>query len=275
VPKAKRAEPKRDLELEAGSKAHFEDPDYYAHSYASRKHDVAYYASVAKGCEKILEYGIGSGRIAMPIARAGTRVVGIDLSKPMLRDLARRVAKEPKAVQRLIDARHGDMRKLRLRERFPLVTCPFNAALHLYTRDDVEQWLGRVRDHIEPNGELVVDIVMPIVEDLADPPGTSYTLRPFVHPSAGPVKYREVFDYDRVRQISFCSMIFEPKGKPSFMVPLAHRQFFPQEWEALLHYNGFEVTALYGDFEGNPLVQSSDVMVWHARPRRERRAIRR
>ena len=88
------------------------------------------------------------------------------------------------------------------------------------------------------------------------------------------MEYREVFDYDRVRQISFCSMVFEPKGQPSFMVPLAHRQFFPQEWEALLHYNGFEVTALYGDFEGNPLVQSSDVMVWHARPRRERRTRR-
>lgn len=200
--------------------------------------------------------------------------MGIDLSKPMLGDLARRVAKEPAEVQRRIDARYGDMRELRLRKRFPLVICPFNAALHLYGREDVEQWLDRVSHHIEPDGELVVDIAMPILEDLTDPPGTSYRLRPFVHPSAGPVEYREVFDYDRVRQISFCSMVFEPKGQPSFMVPLAHRQFFPQEWEALLHYNGFEVTALYGDFEGNPLVQSSDVMVWHARPRRERRTRR-
>ena len=41
-----------------------------------------------------------------------------------------------------------------------------------------------------------------------------------------------------------------------------------REWEALLHYNGFETTAVEGDFEGGPLVQSSDVMVWHARRRR-------
>ena len=37
------------------------------------------------------------------------------------------------------------------------------------------------------------------------------------------------------------------------MTPLAHRQFFPQEWEALLHYNGFEVERVEGDFHGGPL----------------------
>ena len=51
------------------------------------------------------------------------------------------------------------------------------------------------------------------------------------------------------------------------MTPLAHRQFFPREMEALLHYNGFEVTALYGDFQRGRLDQHSDVMVWHARAR--------
>jgi hypothetical protein len=53
------------------------------------------------------------------------------------------------------------------------------------------------------------------------------------------------------------------------MVPLAHRQYFPREFEALLHYNGFEVTELRGDFEGGPLVQSSDTMIWHARRRKK------
>ena len=126
---------------------------------------------------------------------------------------------------------------------------------------------------MEPRGELVLDVSMPILEDLADEPGTSYSMRPFVHPTAGLVGYKEVFDYDRVRQILFVSMCFEPKTpeKEPFMVPLAHRQYFPGEFEALLHYNGFEATDVYGDFEGGPLVQSSDVMVWRARPRRRKK----
>jgi SAM-dependent methyltransferase len=263
---------KRDRELEAGARAHFEDPEYYAISYATRKDDVAFYARVAKKHDRVLEYGIGSGRIALPMARGGADVLGIDQSRAMLADLKLRLKKQPPEIRARIKTRTGDMRTVRLtkEKRFPLVICPFNTVLHLYTRQHVEQWLERVREHIEPRGELVLDISMPILEDLADEPGTSYSMRPFIHPTAGLVGYREVFDYDRVRQILFVSMCFEPKtkGKKPFMVPLAHRQYFPREFEMLLHYNGFETTALQGDFEGGPLAQDSDVMVWHARRRR-------
>ena len=262
---------KRDRELEAGARAHFEDPDYYAITYATRKDDVAFYTRVAKKHDRVLEYGIGNGRIALPIARGGADVVGVDQSRAMLADLRARLKRQPAELRKRITMRTGDMRKVRITgKRFPLVICPFNTVLHLYTRQDVERWLERVREAIEPRGELVMDLSMPIIEDLADEPGTSYSMRPFVHPNAGLVGYREIFDYDRVRQILFVSMCFEPKtaGKKPFMIPLAHRQYFPREWEALLHYNGFETTAVEGDFEGGPLVQSSDVMVWHARRRR-------
>ena len=64
---------KRDRELEAGARAHFEDPQYYAQSYATRKDDVAYYTRVAKKHDRVLEYGIGSGRIALPSRGAEPR----------------------------------------------------------------------------------------------------------------------------------------------------------------------------------------------------------
>jgi hypothetical protein len=85
------------------------------------------------------------------------------------------------------------------------------------------------------------------------------------------VKNLEYFDYDPVRQILFVSMEFIPvtgASGESWVTPLAHRQFFPQEWAALLHYNGFEVVDVEGDFHGGPLTRESDVMVWHARRRR-------
>jgi len=261
---------RRDRELEAGATAHFEDPEYYSVSYADRKDDVAFYGRVAAKHDRVLEYGIGNGRIALPLARAGKTVVGIDQSPAMLADLRARLKRQPLDLRKRVTARRGDMRRVRLGKRFPLVICPFNTVLHLYTREDVEQWLARVREHIEPRGELVMDLSMPILQDLADDPGTSYSMKPFVHPTAGLVGYRETFDYDRVRQILFVSMCFEPKtrGNKPFMVPLAHRQYFPREWEALLHYNGFETVKVEGDFEGGPLEQESDTMAWHARRRR-------
>lgn len=257
---------KRDHELEAGASAHFEDPGFYAKTYARRKEDVAYYRAVAKKrrARSVLEYGIGNGRIAIPLARDGVNVTGIERSAPMLTDLRARLAKEPDDVRARVTVKRGDMRSAVVSgRRFPLVICPFNAALHLYTREDVEGWLACVREQIEPRGELVLDVNMPIMEDLADPPGTEYALGPVTHPTFGKVPYKEVFDYDRIRQIQFCAMCFGD----AHVTPLAHRVFFPQELEALLHYNGFETTTLLGDFEGGPLKPDSDVMIFHARAR--------
>jgi SAM-dependent methyltransferase len=235
----------------------------------------------------VLEHAIGNGRVALPIARAGVEITGIDHCRPMLDHFRELLKNESAATRRRVTLVEGDIRTTRLRKRFPLVICPFNAALHLYTRQDVEQWLERVREHLSPEGELVFDISMPVPKDLARDPSVPYRIPVFEHPTAGRVRYREHFDYDAVRQILFVSMFFEPAprgrskaSKPGpepqeFMTPLAHRQFFPCEMEALLHYNDFEVTALYGDFEQGPLVQKSDIMVWHARPRRSKARARR
>jgi SAM-dependent methyltransferase len=261
----------RDRELEAGSLAHYEDPAYYTATYARRVDDVAYYVSLAQRARgPVLEYGVGNGRVAIPMARRGVDVVGIDHSAPMLVDLAARLEREPQAVRRRVQGMRGDMRRLRLGRRFPLVVATFNTALHLYTRPDVERFLARVLEHLAPSGRFVADLSIPALADLARSPARPFHAPRFRHPTAGVVvKNREHFDYDPVRQVLFVSMEFEPLDDPGrrWVTPLAHRQFFPQEWEALLHYNGLEVEHVHGDFHGGPLTAGSDVMVWHARRR--------
>lgn len=263
---------RRDRELEAGSFAHYEDPNYYTSAYASRIEDVAYYVTLARRSRgPVLEYGVGNGRIAIAIARHGREVVGVDHSAPMLADLRRRLAEEPAEIRGRVRAVRGDMRSVRLDRRFPLVLATFNTALHLYTRQDVERFLARVRTHLAPGGRFVVDMSVPTIEDLARLAGRAYHVPRFRHPTSGVVvKNREYFDYDPLRQVLFVSMEFEPVDDPAgaWATPLAHRQFFPREWEALLHYNGFAVTRVHGDFAGGPLEKNSDVMIWHAKAAR-------
>jgi hypothetical protein len=80
------------------------------------------------------------------------------------------------------------------------------------------------------------------------------------------VRYSERFDYDRLRQILFVSMEFAPDdGQSTWTTPLAHRQFYPQELEMLLHYNGFTVTERYGDFACGPLRSESETILLHCR----------
>jgi SAM-dependent methyltransferase len=281
--------PASDRELEAGSRAHYEDAAYYASLYKKRIDDVQFYVDLAiKSGGPVLEYGVGNGRIALPIARHGVSVVGIDHSRAMLADLKKRLAVEAPEVRKRVESRFGDMRAKKLGARFPLVTCPFNAALHLYHREDVERFLARVREHLAPGGRFVCDLSVPVFEDLMRDPARAYKAPRFTYPTTGElVSYLEHFDYDRTRQVLFVSMEFEPLVRKKaagggtalvadaargWATPLAHRQFFPQEWEALLHYNGFEVDKVEGDFHGGPLDRTSDVMVWHARARRGFRA---
>ncbi len=266
---------KRDRELEAGTAAHYEDPAYYTKTYRSRVEDVRYYVELAQEHGgPVLEYGCGNGRIALPVARAGVAVVGVDRSAPMLADLRARLRAEPEAVRALVEVRRGDMRAARLGRRFSLVTCPFNAFLHLYERRDVERFLARAREHLTPRGELVLDVSIPEPAELARDPGRAHFAPRFRYPGPdgrdGPmVRYSERFDYDRLRQVLFVAMEFAPTdGSAAWMTPLAHRQFYPQELEALLHYNGFTVTERHGDFFRAPLTPDSATMILHCRPRR-------
>lgn len=268
--------PAPDRALEAGSSAHYEDPAYYTKNYKKRVDDVRYYVDLAQANDgPVLEYGCGNGRIALPIARAGVPITGVDLSVPMLADLRDRLASEPPDVRKRVTCKQGDMRAVTLRRRFPLVLCTFNAFLHLYTRQDVERFLARVRAHLAPGGEFVFDISIPEPQELARDPARAYRTPRFLYPSEDGkgvlVRYSERFDYDRIRQVLFVAMEFEPEdGADPWMTPLAHRQFHPAELEALLHYNGFEILTQHGDFDASPVTADSAVLITRCRPRKKK-----
>ncbi len=249
---------------DAGAQAHYEDPAYYDKTYRSRRWDVEYYVRLARLSRgPVLEYGAGNGRIAIPMARAGVDVVGVDLSSAMLADLQSSLAREPADVKRRIRVVHGDMRKVRIRRRFPLIIAAFNTILHLYTRQDMEQFLARVRAHLAPGGRFVFDFSVPRGDELVRDPGRSYGAPRIRHPTTGQlVRYAERFEYDPVRQVLLVWMDFKPEGggKP-WSVPLTHRQFFPREIEALLHYNGFSDMIWTADFSDQPPDESVDSMV--------------
>jgi SAM-dependent methyltransferase len=246
-----------------GALAHYADPAYYDKTYAKRRTDVEYYVRLAKRARacRVLEYGVGSGRIALELARAGVEVYGVDLSRPMLERLAARLAAEPETVRGRVSVRHGDMRGVRLGKRFPLVIAPFNVVLHLYTRADVERFLSRVREHLAPGGRFVFDWSMPQADDLCLDPNRRYGAPPIRHPTTGQlVRYAERFDYDPLSQVLLIWMEFMPESGKPWQVPLAHRQFFPQEMCELLHYSGFRVR-LTADFSSRPPKSSTDSLV--------------
>jgi SAM-dependent methyltransferase len=259
--------------LDAGTRAHYEDAAYYDQAYRRRREDIAFYVeeaerSLARGNGSVLELGAGTGRVAIAMARAGAEIVCVDLMPPMLERAAERVAKESRVVRERLSFRQGDMRNVRLRRRFPLVVAPFNTFMHLYDRSDVEDALATVKAHLAPRGRFVFDVMVPDAGALARDPGRVYRAPAIRWPSDGKrYRYGETFYYDPIKQVQLVTMIFEDPDDPdnTFITPLAHRQFFPVELEALLHYNGFTIEERFGDFERGPLLPDSDSQIIVAR----------
>jgi len=218
----------------------------------------------------VLELGVGTGRVALSIAEEGIEIVGVEPMASMLDRTEERLGRLSRVARDRIELRHGDLRKLRLRRRFPLVIAPFNVWNHLYTRDDIERGFRTVRHHLRRGGRFAFDVLLPDPEGLARNPAKQYRGGQVPHPRDG-VRYRysEYFSYDPASQIETVLMDFEHPDDPnrSFCTPLTQRQFFPAELEALLHYNGFAIESHQGDFDRKLVGRATESQVIIARLR--------
>jgi SAM-dependent methyltransferase len=261
-------------QVDLGSREHYGDPDLYDFEYRRRRRDVSFYRSVAReligGPGSLLELACGSGRVTTALLRDGHRVVGLDLSRPMLRRAAARIERLGRAARGRAHLVCGDMRRFALGARFPLIVMAFNAFEHLYTRVEVAACLERVRAHLEPGGRFVFDVQNPNLRWLTRDPSRRWARTVFRHPRNGQrMVYTTNHDYDPVSQIALIRFYYGPSVGPGRekVVHLSQRKFFPAELEALLAHGGFTVERRYGDFARQPLDGDAESQVLVCRVR--------
>src|SRR3954469_6317863 len=120
--------------------------------------DVPFYLDEARRSGgPVVELGVGTGRIAVPIACDGIRVIGVDSSRGMLDVCAERAA----LAGAVLDLRLGDLREPPVEERVPLVICPFRSLLHMETDGDRRRALRAVHRLLEPAGRFIFDVFAP------------------------------------------------------------------------------------------------------------------
>ncbi len=138
-------------------------------AYSARK-DVGFYVSSARSANgTTLEMGCGTGRVLVPVAEAGCRIVGLDLSEPMLKKCRGRLKRAPQEVQSRARTVQGDMTNFDLEENFALVTTPFRSFQHLVAVEDQIACLRCVNRHLEAGRILILDIFHPNLQYLCDP----------------------------------------------------------------------------------------------------------
>jgi SAM-dependent methyltransferase len=235
--------------------------EFYDHVAPYRERgDVAFFAEMAQAAGgSVLEIGCGTGRVLIPTARAGFEIVGLDLSPSMLTVCRQNLATEPAEVQARAQLVEGDMRDFDLGREFALVTIPFRPFQHLTTVEDQIACLKTIRRHLTPDGRLVLDLFNPSLPYLADPTRLDeFGDEPEITMPDGRRVLRRARitgrDYfDQVQDTELIYYVTHPDGKQERLVhSFPMRYLFRFEAEHLLARCGFEVEALYADYDRSP-----------------------
>lgn len=223
--------------------------------------DIAFYTRLAREAQgPVVELAAGTGRVAIPMVLAGVRVLGLDLSPRMLA-IARRKAREQR-VERELGLAVADMRSFALTRPAALITIPARSFLHNLTTEDQLATLAACRAALRPGGRLALNVFNPDLEMIA----RWMRLSPEQREQPGELLpgTLESRDYDPSQQRVDTRMRMRgPDGRS--VVAIRLRWVYRFEMEHLFSRSGFEVEALYGDFEGNSFGITSTELVWIAK----------
>jgi len=244
----------------------------YELQHAYYLEDLALYLRLARACgpqAAILELGCGSGRLLLPLAEAGHRVIGVDESAEMLR-----IAERKLYASRHIPAErwaliHADARALSLDEqtRFDLAVIALNTFLHNLSRDEQLAALRTARRHLRLGGLLVVDL--PPNDEMAYQPddGTFQLEATLIDPQTNSEIHKyvasRVFWATQEQELRYRMEERRADGEliGEQMVAFRLRHVFRHEMELLLLMSGFAEPAWYGDYEMNPYEEGSRRMI--------------
>jgi SAM-dependent methyltransferase len=218
--------------------------DLYDEWASEMTEDVAFYVELARETDgPLVELAVGSGRVAIPLARAAGRpVVGIDTSPAMLAQARERA--EAAGVE--LDLREGDMRELELGEPAGLVYCPYRALLHLPTWADRRRTFARVAASLRSGGRFAWN-AFAFDHAIAARLDGLHQDEPVGH------SLRYAVGDNRI------DITLDGGGTSSLWWATKN------EWLGLIDVAGLEVEALYGGFEREPFTEDSREYVWVAR----------
>jgi SAM-dependent methyltransferase len=209
---------------------------------------VAFLVDLA-GTGAALELGIGTGRVALPLRRAGVRVHGIDLSPEMISQLRAKPGAEG------ISVTVGDFATTAVPETFSLAYLVFNTIMNLTTQDEQVACFRNIAAHLEPRGCFVVEVNVPDLQRL--PPDES--VRPFrVTPT------HLGFDEIDVATQGSISHHYFIAGERVETFSMPFRYVWPSELDLMARLAGLTLRERWGDWDRRPFTSQSrkHISVW-------------
>jgi len=239
------------------------------------RRDVAFWRRVAGGAGgPVLELGCGTGRVSLPLARAGVNLVGIDRSAPMLdraraavaRGLSRAGRRWPEG-SRSVSFVRGDIRTLPFEDgAFPMVLAPYGILQSLIRPRDLTATLASVARVLVEDGTFGIDLVPDV------PKWREYENRVQLRGRAGGARLTliETVRQDPKRHLTtFEQKYVEQRGGKTreHCFDLTFRTLSVRQMTRQLERAGFRIEAVLGDYRGRPWDDRADVWIIVAKKR--------
>jgi SAM-dependent methyltransferase len=251
-----------------------EVPAYFA------RRDVAFYVAEAErrapSAGAVLDLGCGTGRLLIPLARAGHPVTGVDRSSAMLARCRDKLARESPDVRSRTVLFEGDVRDFtppapagvgpRSAGAFALAIAPFRILQHLVTIADQLRTLDMVKQSLAPGGHFALDVFNPNFVLMAtdrtaeaeDTPERPLADGRFFRRTARVVRVRWA---EQVSEIELIYYLRDGDHVTRLVQAFDMRWYTAAELEHLLARAGFSMDAVYGDFDRSPLRDASSEIV--------------
>jgi ubiquinone/menaquinone biosynthesis C-methylase UbiE len=238
------------------------------------RRDIAFWSAFAKATARqagdsgpVLELGCGTGRVAIPVARSGATVIGIDRSESMLARARTRVRRAK--LHSRVKLIRGDIRHLPFPDKsFPLVMAPYGILQSLLDERLLSATLKDVGRVLARNGTFGVELVADL--PAWDEYSKRVTFRSQRGPHGKPIQLIESVTQDRRKHITrFDQEFVEGRGKSATRrkFTIAFRTLNVPQMVQRLENAGLEVSALLGDYQGGPWDLRAEVWIILARRR--------
>ncbi len=233
----------------------YDDPEIYDLENGDTDLDGNFLQKYATACAgQVLELGCGTGRITIPLAQAGIDMTGLDIVPGMIERGRQKAGNLP--IHWVV----GDVRSFHLGKSFSLIFETGSVFQHLLTRTEQESCFQCVREHLTSDGTYIVAVMFPhadqIISEEEEKDWFSYQ-----NSSGKTICVSGTEIYDPVRQVkletAYRRWMDESGQEICREAPLSLRYIFPQEMEALLHYNGFAIAEQFGGWDASPLTGQS------------------
>lgn len=242
---------------------------FYDLDYEPFQDDVALYLGFAERTGgPLLELGCGTGRLLLPLARAGFSITGVDMSPRMLEVAQAKV--DAAGLDDQITLVQADMREVNLPQQYRLAFIAINSFMHLVTLEDQLAALRTWRKLLLPGGLLLIDVDNPDPRHLLEADGRLDLQGRWFDPDTGATVLKHMSrTLDAARQLQHVLFIYDevfPDGQVRrTLAPFQARYLYRYEGELLLNKAGFTPEQVYGSYDLDPYGSDSERMIFVAR----------